>query len=276
MANQNLHKLRGPLCLLPDYLIVGAQKSGTSSLYQNLIQHPCVIPARCFYDSRKETRFFSKHYSKGTLWYRAHFASRLHKYYCKATRGQKVITGESTPSYIFHPLAPKRIFETVPQAKQILLLRNPVDRAYSHYQHVVRLGKETLSFEEAIEAEPERLRGEKEKMLEDENYRSFDYMYHSYLTRGLYADQLEVWRSLFSMENILILNSDNFFADEITTYKRVLDFLELPTWYPGYFKKCNVGIYLKMNASTRKSLADFFRPHDKKLYRLIGQNFQWE
>jgi hypothetical protein len=102
-----------------------------------------------------------------------------------------LLTGEATPSYAYYPHALRRIAETVPEAKLILLLRDPVERAFSHYKHAKRLGKEELSFEEAISAEGERLRGEEEKLLEDDTYNSFPYMYQSYLRRGHYAEQVE-------------------------------------------------------------------------------------
>lgn len=257
--------------LLPDFLIIGGQKCGTTSLYNYLAQHPCVAPAW-----RKEVRFFNVQYvGKSITWYRAQFPSSLYKFCIKITQGQDVITGEATPGYISHPHAPKRIFETIPKVKLIVLLRNPVDRAYSHYQHAVLLGKETLSFEEAIEAEPERLRGEKEKMIEDESYNSFYYGNCSYLSRGIYVDQLKVWLNLFPKEQILILNSENFSSDPPTTFRRVLEFLNLPDWECKEYERFNTLSYSKMHPTTREKLVDYFAPHNQRLYELIGQQYQW-
>jgi len=258
--------------LLPDFIIIGAQKSGTTSLYNYLIKHPCIGSSIW-----KEVNFFDINFRKGIAWYRAHFPSLLHKYYVEQIRKQNFVTGEKTPDYIFYPYAPKRILETVPRVKLIVLLRNPVERAYSHYRHEVRLGVETLPFEKAIEREEKRLRGEMEKMLEDENYYSYKYRDYSYLTKGIYADQLKTWMKLFPKEQILIMKSEDFFNNPSTIFKRVLEFLNLPSWEPKKYRKHNVGWLLgKMNATTRNRLFDYFEPHNQRLYKYLGVNFGWD
>ena len=262
--------------LLPDFIIIGAQKCGTSSLYEYLVQHPCIASAKGYLASNKEVRYFNRYYDKGVTWYRGHFPSYFHKTYFRITQHSNLITGESSPSYIFHPHAPKRVFKVVPRAKLIVLLRNPVDRAFSHYQHVVRLGKEDLSFEVAIKAEPERLKGEKEKIMSDEHYLSFNYSYHSYLTRGIYVDQLKSWFNIFPKEQMLILNSEQFFADPNEHFKRVVKFLNLPDWTLEEYKKANQGRYETMDKSVRASLNAYFEPHTRALYELIGQEYEWQ
>jgi hypothetical protein len=270
-TERTLRHLTVPIRSWPDFIIIGTQKGGTTSLYECLVQHPWVVPARV-----KEIRFFSRHFRKGPAWYRANFPTRLYKAYAKIALGQKLITGEATPYYMFHPLAPRRISELVPRAKFIALLRSPVDRAYSHYRHVVRKGIETLSFEEAIEAEPARLRGEREKMLADENYRGLKYGFHSYLARGIYVDQLKVWFDLFPREQILILNSERFFGDQATVFRQVLAFLDLPEWKLAEPKKSNSGIYALMKPATREKLIEYFNPYNEQLYDLIGQDYNWD
>ncbi len=103
--------------------------------------------------------------------------------------------------------------EHLPRVKLIALLRDPVGRAYSHYQHEVARGFETLSFEEAIEAEPARLAGETERMLAEPLYNSFAHQHHSYLARGRYHEQLERWRARFDDRQLLVLSSERFFAE---------------------------------------------------------------
>ena len=148
-----MHRLSYPWRKLPDFLIVGVMKGGTTSLFRYLVRHPQVLPP-----FRKEIKYFDCNYINGQNWYQAHFPLK------KKFVGGSKLTGEATPYYIFHPQAPMRIAEALPEAKIIILLRNPIDRAYSHYQHMVRVGREPLSFEEAIAAEPERLAGEAEKI----------------------------------------------------------------------------------------------------------------
>jgi hypothetical protein len=261
--------------VMPDFLIIGAQKCGTSSLYQYLTKHPLIEPAQDFFDSSKEVRFFSRHYSKGIIWYRRHFPSYLYKKYFKKLYGQELITGEATPSYVFHPHAPRWIYNTIPNVKLIVLLRNPIDRAYSHYQHAFRIGKETLTFEAALDAESERLSGEREKMIKNENCRSFNYMYYSYLARGIYADQIEVFFNFFKENQILILNFETFFSSPNVYFKNILEFLQIPEWKPMEFKKHNVGRYQKLNPTIRKRLGTYFKEHNERLYELINQNYEW-
>jgi hypothetical protein len=267
-----LQPLTAPLRLLPDFIIIGAQKCGTTSLYRFLTeQHPGIAPAL-----EKEIHFFDIAFGKGLNWYRAHFPTILYKQYLKKVRGQDLITGEASPYYIFYPHASRRIFETVPQVKLIVLLRNPVERAYSHYHHQVTRGRETLSFEQAIEAEPQRLSGELEKILADENYISFNQAHFSYLARGIYVDQLQAWTNLFPPEQLLILNSEAFFADPAATYRQVVAFLNVPESVLQSTRKRNVGSYQKMSPATRQRLVEYFRPHNQRLYEYLGTNFNWD
>lgn len=257
--------------VLPDFLIIGAQKCGTTSLQRYLIQHPCIAPA-----FRKEVHFFDKNLRKGTSWYRGHFPSVLYKYYVMAVLRRRFMTGEASPAYIFYPHAPKRVLETVPHAKLIILLRNPIDRAYSHHQHEVANGHETASFKDAIELEPERLRDEREKMLADENYDSYPYRHYSYLSRGLYADQLAVWLGLFPKEQLCVLRSEDFFVDPSGVFRQVLRFLNLSGWEMPDYKQYNAGEYQHMDAATRKHLVQYFAPHNRRLSELLGRHFAWD
>ena len=143
---------------LPDFFIIGAKKCGTTFLYHLLGQHPHVEAAK-----KKEIHYFDHHFSKGNDWYRSHFPPPTWK------EGRRSITGESSPYYLFHPHAARRMAGVVPRARLIVLLRNPVDRAYSHYHQEAGRGHEPLTFEEAIEAEEARLRGERDRMLEHEH-----------------------------------------------------------------------------------------------------------
>src|SRR5215467_6288621 len=173
------------LRLLPDFLIIGGQRCGTTSLYYYLTDQPCVYPA-----ATKEVHFFDDHFASGIDWYRAQFPTSAYKNYVERVRHQHFLTGEASPYYLFHPHAPRRISAALLYVKLIVLLRNPVDRAFSHYWLEVKGRYESLSFEEAIRCEQERIAGECEKMVNDENYHSFKYRRFSYLTRGIYIDQI--------------------------------------------------------------------------------------
>lgn len=255
---------------LPDFIIIGTQKGGTTSLYNYLIRHPSVAPA-----FNKEVHFFDLNFQKGIAWYRAHFPSLLYRSYANRRLGQDLITGESSPYYIFHPLAPERISKAIPHVRLIALLRNPVDRAYSHYQKAVRNGLEPLSFEDAIECEEERLRSETRRILTEESYYSFNHHRYSYLSRGIYVDQLEVWGRFFPDEQTLILKSEDFFADPRSVWERVLEFLDLPHWEPKAHQKHNFASYGKMDAVTRDRMIEYFEPHNQRLYEYLGVDYGW-
>jgi len=141
----------------------------------------------------------------------------------------------------------------------------------------VRLGVENLSFEDAIEREEKRLLGEMEKMLEDEDYYSFNHEHYSYLSRGIYIDQLKTWTKFFPKEQMLILKSEEFFNNPSTIFKQVLEFLNLPSWEPKEYRKYNIGYYARarMNATVRKRLIDYFEPHNQRLYEYLGADLGW-
>jgi hypothetical protein len=257
--------------LMPDFIIIGAQRCGTTSLYNYLISHPCIAPALW-----KEVHFFDINYERGSAWYRAHFPTSLYKYYVEQVRKRALVIGESSPYYIFHPLAPRRVFEMIPEVRLIALLRNPVDRAFSHHRREARKGFETLSFEDAIQREEERLRGGADTMFQNENYYSFNHQHYSYLFRGVYVDQLKAWMSFFSRERILILKSEDFFDDPSATLRQVVEFLNLPDWESKKYKKYGYTHEAEMDIRIREYLVDYFRPHNRRLYEYLGRDFGWD
>ena len=250
--------------VLPDFLIIGAQKCGTNSLYDLLTQHPDVERA-----ITKELNYFNLHFEKGIEWYRSQLPlPRL--------KERKLITGEATPDYLFYPDAARKAAQVVPQARLIVLLRNPVDRAYSHYHHQVRKGREALGFEEAIEAEQARLRGDRDQMFEDELYTNFNFRHFSYLSRGVYVDQLLRWSEFYGEDQMLVLKSEDLFEHTLATLKLVLDFLDLPDWEPEATKIRNKGRYeQEMAPVTRRRLEEYFEPHNRRLYEYLGVDFGW-
>lgn len=264
-----------PLRMTPDFIIIGAQKGGTTSLYRYLIQHPCVAPIYI-----KEPHFFDIFFHKGIGWYRAHFPTSVEKYYVELTRKHDFITGEASPYYLYHPLAAKRVAKTLPHAKLIVVLRNPVDRAYSHYQHQLRQpGVEPLPFEEAIEAETKRLAGEEEKILRDEKYVSFNHRHYSYLARGTYIHQVPAWMDLFPKEQILILKSEDLYTKPGTIVEQTLDFLHIPNGIQGQqkdYKPFNEAKYEPMQPETRAKLIEYFKPLNARLYDYLGRDFGWD
>ncbi|MBI3910270.1 MAG: sulfotransferase domain-containing protein [Armatimonadetes bacterium] len=260
--------------LLPDFLIIGAHRCGTTSLFSYLAAHPSVFPA-----CTKEVHYFDNSFWKGLHWYRARFPSVFYRYYVERIRRRDFVTGEASPYYLLHPLAAQRAAATVPHAQLIAVLRNPIDRAYSHYQQKMRKGIEPLSFEEAIEREPERLRGEREKILQNDRYRSRNYAEYSYLTIGLYMNWLEEWMRFFPKQQLLVLNSEGFYTNPTRVLSLVVEFLGLedpPGWHPKEFARYHYYTYPKMRADTRKRLSEYYAPHNQRLYEFVGTDFGWE
>jgi hypothetical protein len=178
---------------------------------------------------------------------------------------------------MFHPLVPRRIKDAVPQCKIILLLRNPVDRAFSHYQLKLRRRQETLSFEEALDAEADRLAGEEEKMLDSPYYQSPSHGRFSYMARGQYLEQILRWQKLFPPDQLMIVESSDLFKRTADVYERVLQFLSLPSWQPAQFGNRYPGKYKeKMLDSTRRRLIEYFAPHNARLNAHLGTSFDWD
>ncbi len=258
------HRATTSLRTLPNFLVIGVMKGGTTSLFNYLSRHPQVNPP-----FRKEIKFFDIHYPQGLNWYRAHFPLRR-------KMGAGTVTGEATPYYIFHPLAAQRVAKTLAPVKLIALLRNPVDRAYSHYNHMVRVGREPLSFEEALEKEEERLAGEVEKIMADPMYSTFKHLHYSYKARGRYAEQLKHWLGFFPHEAMLILSSEELYTSPAEAYRKVIEFLGLSPWEPKDFRAFKQGAYEDMPPESRRRLAAYFKPYNEELCDTLGIDFHWD
>lgn len=251
---------------LPGALIIGPRRTGTTSMYQTLRQHSMIFGV-----SRKEIKYFDCNYNRSLDWYRSFFPYRRK---LEAAGGLAV---EASPYYIYHPLAAQRIFEHFPDIKLIALLRNPIDRAYSNYHMNVDLGVEHLpTFEEAIEAEPERLAGQAEKIIADPNHSLFNHMHLSYLNQGIYADQLDRWFSIFPRRQVLVVQSERFYSKMPEVYTEILDFLYLPQEPLKSEMHAYPGKYPPIKPETRHKLVDYFRPHNRRLYDLLGVQYDWD
>lgn len=255
---------------LPDFLIIGAQKAGTSSLYRYLCRHPDV--ARAFF---KEVHYFDRHRDRGVRWYRSHFPLRARRRLHRRLRGRPLLTGEATPDYLFDPRVPGRIRDVLPDARLVVLLRDPVRRALSHFHHERRRGRETLTFEEAVRQEEARVGPEEARMLEDDGYYSYTWDHFSYVRRGLYARHLGAWLNVFPREQILVLEAESFFGRTAEHYRRVLDFLDLPHLGPTRFPAYNTGSYRPPGTGVERELREYYRRPNQELAELLGISFSW-
>jgi hypothetical protein len=250
--------------MLPDFLIIGAQRGGTTSLHRYLCAHPGVLPA-----TKKEIRFFDLNFARGLDWYRAHFPLQAARFF----RPGRVVTGEATPYYLYHPAAPHRAREVAPGVRLLALLRNPVDRAVSHYHLEIRAGHEDLPFQAALERELEKQAAG--QAPEDEET-SLTHRRQSYLSRGVYADQLQRWMSAFPREQLLVLSSERFYAEPAAVIEEALAFVGLPLRHPAEYRRYNDGGYAPLEPGARRRLVDYFAPHNERLYELLGERFDWD
>ncbi|MGI8908756.1 MAG: sulfotransferase family protein [Candidatus Sumerlaeaceae bacterium] len=262
--------LRGWFRVLPDFAIIGVQKGGTGTLYNTLVQHPAIAAALT-----KEVTFFDRHFRKGKLWYRAHFPTIFQRW--RALRqGRPFLVGEASPGYIFIPFAAENARRTIPNGRFVALLRNPIDRAYSHYQHELRKGCEKLTFEEALDGEEERLKGTMERAMATR--KKIGALRHfSYKQRGHYAEQLERWYAQFPREQILVLRTEDFAEKSEEIVQQVCAFLGVPPMDLKEYKRFNVGSYKdEMKPETRTRLVEYFRPYNAQLKELTGRDFGWD
>ena len=261
----------GFLHVKPDFYIIGFAKCGTTSLFEYLISHPNIHPPK-----GKEIDFFDRLYSRGINWYKVGFPFIIQKFIEKVFFRKKFLTGEATPRYIEHPHAINRIKQITPNAKFIILLRNPIDRAFSQHNMNVKNDYEINNFNDALKEEPRRISNRIEKMTNDITYYSWNYDLYAYLEHGLYVDKIKRWMEVFPKEQFLIIQSEEFFKNPSKTYNDVLEFLGLKLFSLKKFEiKGKVNKNRTIDDDFRNELVDYYKPHNQKLYDFLGKSFDW-
>ena len=264
---RNIYALTGPIRSLPDFIIIGTARSGSTSLYYNICQHPCVLSAA--YD---ELGYFDSNFHLGLNWYRSLFPTLFSKWIVKQKK-QFAITGEDTPFYIWNPLVAKRILKILPKIKLIVVLRNPVDRAYSNYHLGIRAGSENLSFEDAIQIELKKLNEINDEF--EHNVEKYT-IPRSYIAKGFYANQLKIWLELFNSEQLIIISTEDLESNPQGTLDRIYDFLKIPKNHKLIPEKQKKASYPKMKNETREFLINLYKKNNAELFSMIGQKFDWD
>jgi len=267
--DERTRRATASLRMRPSFLVIGAQKAGTTSLYAYLTAHPAVLGA-----SIKEVQYFSKFYAEGEDWYLAYFPLELRGGAKRLRAGVRPAVGEASATYLFHPRAPERVHAFDPALRLIAVLRDPVDRAYSHYHMEHRWGREVLPFEQALEREV-ALRPELERMIAEPGYESEDALNCSYVARGRYAEQLERWLGLFPREQLLVLTSDELLEDPAGSMATVARFLAIPEWRAPSYPLRGVREYGTMAPETGERLAETFAADNARLEELLGRELGW-
>jgi hypothetical protein len=244
---------------LPDYVIIGAARAGTTSLYVYLAQHPDVrVPVR------KEINFFDQRFDLGVDWYRAQFPIGGARRHWK--------TGEATPYYLHHPQVPARVQQTVPNVRLIVLLRDPVARAYSHYQLLLRRTKERRPFAQLVADELAMIEqtGGLDAGAADDRRTKRQY---AVVDRGRYADQLERWLAVFPREQLLVVRSEDLFSAPGSNYGRVLDFVGLSPFDGVDFRPRNTSARAPLDPADQAvcdRLSAFYADSNARVRDLIG------
>ena len=258
------------LRMLPDFLVVGAQRCGTTTLYRLLAEHPAVV--RPLF--HKGIGYFDLAYGKPWNWYRGHFPIR--SLAALRTRGDgPPMTFDSSGYYMYHPLGADRIARSMPDVKVVVLVRDPVDRAHSAHKHEQARGFEDLPFEAAVECEQERIAGEADRMRRDPSYQSFHHRHHSYLARGRYAEQIVALREALSPDQLFVIDANRFFADPVEQFGHLQDWLGLPAYRPGHVEQANARPRAPMPATLRGQLTAYFDEPDTQLTRILGAVPSW-
>ncbi len=261
---------------VPEFLVIGAKKGGTTSVANWLSHHPHVLPLFPRLQRIKSPHYFDINYWRGEAWYRSHFHSQAVRRWHEQRHGVRPITGESSPYYLFHPAAAERIHETAPDVKLVAVLREPVSRAYSNYWDRWATGHEDLpTFEAAIDAEPERLAGITDELLRAPDAYSFDHDNHTYLARGRYAEQLRRYFALFDREQLLVLSAANVLKDPAASFARLQAFLGLPPVEIDLTPYNVRSGYPPLDAAVRERLRDYYAPYNQELYELLGEDLGW-
>ena len=259
---------------LPDFLVIGTKRGGTTSLWRYLIQHP-LVPRLFPAWNTKTSHYFEDNWTRGEAWYRSHFPTQRQRVALERKHGAPAKVGEAAPLYMFHPLAAARVAALMPQARMIVLLRDPVERAYSHWKERRTEGTEPLDFADALAAEPARTAGEKERLIAEPGSVSTAYDWYSYRARGRYLEHLEPWLSHFDRDQFLFLPSETFYRAPAESYAVALSFIGLPPFDLGCYDVYNDRPSKGMDPGVRAELTDDYRPHTAARSARLGRSFDW-
>ncbi len=255
----------------PDFVIVGAQRAGTTSLFHYLAAHPNVMPSIV-----KEVHFFDRQecWERGLDWYLGHFPLEGSLRRAAGAGRWKIVTGEATPAYMFHEAAAERLREHVPDARLLAILRDPVERAFSDWRRRQRHARgASLGFEEHTDRALAALARSGGAGDDPRTWRRGQGM--SNLTRGLYAPQLRRLARLFSRERILVLRHEDLGVDPEAVVREATDFLGLPPFALPHYEAHNATPAAVMDDAIRARLERFYAPANAELYAMLGRDLGW-
>ena len=269
LCKRHFYYITSSYRVLPNFFVIGVARSGTTSLFHYLGQHPNIRSA-----SYDDLGYFDENFHLGLNWYRSLFPTKFTKQKIEKTH-KKFLTFDVTPFYIYNPLVIKRILDKFPNSKIIANLRNPIDRAYSNFNQGIQDNNDTTTtFEQLVEEELDIITNNK---IDLGNTSSLvDNFYELLLARGLYAMQLEPWFNSFSHDKILITSSEELANNTNNTLKEIFSFLDVSNIKIQDTSRKNKRQYPIMKQKTRKLLVEFYKPYNEKLYDLVNRKFDWD
>ncbi len=268
LLKRNIFALTGSIRVLPDFLVIGAKRCGTTSLFYHLPEHPCISKS-----PHDNMGFFNDNFHLGVNWYKSFFPTIFTRNKIKSEFGN-FLAFDVTTTYMEEESTANNVYQIKPNMKIIVILRNPVDRAYSQYHLSLREKEEKRSFEDVIEENMNRLYKESHKRHEIKP--KFSAEGNNYLKKGLYAQQLRRWLKIFPRENILIISTEEFESNQQVIYNKIFGFLDISQFEIKNTEKMEKGNYTPMKSETRSLLLDYFRSHNDELFKLIDKKFDWE
>ncbi|MCP4959416.1 MAG: sulfotransferase [Actinomycetia bacterium] len=257
--------------MLPTAYIIGAQRCGTTSIFRYLTQHRAVTGPML----EKGVHFFDTNYTGDLDWYRSHFPTERRARLTRQINGCDLTVLEASPYYLFHPLVPERIHAATPEARFIVLVRDPVERALSHHNHEAKRGFEPEDFATALDLEPSRLAGEVERMIADPLYVSYAHQHHTYTARGHYIEQIDRYDILFGRTNVKVVRTTDLETNPAEVVDDILGFLGVPLMGDISFQRYNVRRYASMDDEIRDRLTAEFAESDTALAERLGRTDLW-
>lgn len=260
---------------MPDYLVLGTKKGGTTSVANWLVRHPQVMSMFPRLQNHKSPHYFDINYWRGPRWYLSHFPTTASRAIHRRRHGGARV-GEASPYYMFHPAAASRIRETCPDVRMIAVLREPVSRAHSNYWDRVVTGNEPCAtFEEALDAEERRLQGVTDEWLQVPSHYSYSHDHHTYLARGRYAEQLARFFSVFERDQLLVLPLEALHREPVESFRRIEEHLGLDHRPVDLEQRNARENKPPLDPGTRERLRAYYEPYNKELWALLDEDYGW-
>lgn len=267
---------------LPDLVIIGVKRGGTTSLFRDLERHrsmcPLVPSARRLplRENMKGIHYFDTRYHRSMRWYRSHFPTAP-TLTARARRTGGSFTAEASPYYLFHPLAAERVAARLPSTRFVVMLRDPIERTVSHWAEQTRNGVETLSLPAALAAEADRVGDDAALLAAGTLAVSHAHEQQSYAGQSEYADSLQRWIDVVGRNRVLIVFSEEYYADPSTTLRSITDALgcaPMPTAHAATHRNAapRPG---RVDPEVETMLIDRFGPDVDRLAAITGRRPPW-